>query len=167
MSAWAARPLALADLPGLLAVQRACYGAQYVEGHAVFARRLQSPANLSQVITDAGGRVLAYLAAYRSLQGKVTPLHGDFDTVATPDTAYQHDMAVLPDCAGQGLGPALLAALPAQGLRYGALVAVQGAQRYWARHGYQPQALACPTQRLHLAGYGPEAVYMLRKNDSY
>ena len=159
----APRPLALADLPGLLAVQHACYGAQYVEGHAVFARRLQSPANLSQVITDADGRVLAYLAAYRSLRGKVTPLHGNFDACPHPDTLYLHDLAVLPAYAGLGLGRALQAALPTQGLRYSALVAVQGAQRYWARQGYQPQTLACPTQRQRLAGYGPEAVYMLRE----
>ena len=34
------RPLCLADLPGLQAVQRQCYGADLVEGTDVFARRL-------------------------------------------------------------------------------------------------------------------------------
>jgi hypothetical protein len=35
------------DLPGLLEVQRACYGEGFVESAEVFARRLASPANCS------------------------------------------------------------------------------------------------------------------------
>ena len=157
------RPLTAADLPGLLAVQRACYGPGYVESAEVFARRLRNPAQCSQVAESAGA-VVAYLAAYPSLWGKVTPLHGDFEAVAQADTLYLHDMAVHPAHTGQGLAPALLAPLlhsaRAQGLRHSALVAVQGAQNYWARHGYTPQALQDTAQRQRLAGYGADAVYM-------
>lgn len=160
------RPLALADLPGLLDVQLACYGAGYIESAEVFARRLASPANCSLVLLR-DGRVAAYLAAYRSQIGKVTPLHGDFaavDATDGPDTLYLHDMAVHPDHAGQGLASALLAPLwqqaQAEGLRHSALVAVQGAQGYWARHGYAAQQVADAVQQQRLASYGPDAVYM-------
>lgn len=157
------RALSCADLPGLARVQAACYGADFVEGAEVFARRLQSPANCSLVV-EQGGNVLAYLAAYRSQRAKVTPLHGDFEPVATPDTLYLHDMAVHPDCAGRGLAQQLLAALRAQGagLRHSALVAVQGSQAYWQRQGYAEHQLHDALQRQRLASYGMGAVYMLK-----
>ena len=154
-------------LPGLLAVQQACYGAELVEGEAVFARRLASPANCSLVLEHAG-QVLAYLAAYHSVQGKVTPLHGDFETpVGTaPDTLYLHDMAVLPHLAGQGLPQRLLQPLweqaTARGLRQSALVSVQGSEGYWQRQGYVAQPLHQPEQQQRLASYGEGAVYMAR-----
>ena len=159
------RPLALSDLADLLAVQLACYGEGFVESGKVFARRLASPANCSLVL-ERGGSVCAYLAAYRSVRGKVTPLHGDFEAVARPDTLYLHDMAVLPSCAGQGLARALLTPLweraQQEGLRHTALVSVQGSQGYWARHGYTPQALEDAVQRQRLATYGEGASYMVR-----
>jgi len=167
------RPLALSDLADLLAVQRACYGEGFVESGEVFARRLASPVNCSLVL-ERDGRVCAYLAAYRSRLHKVTPLHGDFGAPHVPsgalpgdlDTLYLHDMAVLPALAGQGLAPALLAPLweraRQEGLRYTALVSVQGSQGYWARHGYAEQALADGVQRQHLASYGDGATYMVR-----
>lgn len=46
----APRALTTADLPALLAVQRACYGDAYVESAEVFARRLASPVNCSLVL---------------------------------------------------------------------------------------------------------------------
>jgi len=159
------RPLALSDLPDLLAVQLACYGEGFVESGEVFARRLASPANCSLVL-EQGGRVCAYLAAYRSVRGKVTPLHGDFEAVAQPDALYLHDMAVLPSCVGQGLARALLTPLweraQQEGLRHTALVSVQGSQGYWTRHGYAEQVLQDAVQRQRLATYGEGASYMVR-----
>ena len=159
------RPLSLADLPGLLQVQRACYGDDYVESAEVFARRLASPAQCSLVLED-GGRVCAYLAAYGSLLGKVTPLHGDFEAVPQPDTLYLHDMAVLPQLVGRGLARALLGPLwqhaTARGLRQSALVSVQGSQGFWERQGYAVQPLPDAAQRQRLEAYGAGAVYMVR-----
>lgn len=159
------RPLALSDLADLLAVQLACYGEGFVESGEVFARRLASPANCSLVL-EQGGLVCAYLAAYRSVRGKVTPLHGDFEAVAQPDTLYLHDMAVLPAHAGQGLARMLLRPLWAQaasqGLRHSALVSVQGSQVYWERQGYVLQPLPDVKQRERLSSYGEGAAYMAR-----
>ena len=164
--------LAPQHLPGLLAVQEACYGAGLVESAEVFTRRLTSPANCSLVLEYAG-QVVAYLAAYASERHKVTPLQGDFEAVAAPgrpDTLYLHDMAVLPQCAGRGLARALLQPLwsqaAAQGLRYTALVSVQGSQAYWERQGYAAQTLADAAQHACLASYGAGAIYMLRHLDA-
>jgi ribosomal protein S18 acetylase RimI-like enzyme len=159
------RPLTLSDLPGLLAVQLACYGEDFVESGEVFARRLASPVHCSLVLERAGV-VCAYLAAYRSVRGKVTPLHGDFEATPHADTLYLHDLAVRPDCAGQGLARALLEPMwnqaRAEGLQHTALVSVQGSEAYWQRHGYTAQPLADAVQRARLAGYGDGAVYMVR-----
>lgn len=159
------RPLTALDLPGLLAVQRACYGDGYIESAEVYARRLASAAQCSLVV-ERGGRICAYLAAYDSLEGKVTPLHGDFEATDSPDTLYLHDMAVLPELAGQGLARALLAPLwsgaAARGLARSALVAVQGSQGFWERRGYAVHTLHSTVHRQRLATYGDGAVYMLR-----
>ena len=159
------RPLTLADLPGLLAVQHACYGEGFVESAEVFARRIASPAQCSLVLED-GGLVCAYLAAYDSALGKITPLHGDFEPVPQPDTLYLHDMAVLPALAGRGLARALLEPLwhqaIARGLRQSALVSVRGSQGFWERHGYAAQPLHDAAQRQRLAAYGAGALYMVR-----
>ncbi len=154
-----------ADLPSVMAIQRACYGDAFVEGHDVLARRLASPANGS-LVALCGGEVQAYLAAYWSVAGKVTPLHGDFEACPQPDTLYLHDMAVHPDQAGQGLARRLLAPLWEQalrrGMRHAALVSVQGSQDYWCRQDFKVHPLQDPQQKRHLASYGSEAVYMLR-----
>lgn len=159
------RALTAADLPGLLQVQLACYGADFAESGEVFARRLASAANCSLAL-EQGGRVRAYLAAYRSRMAKLTALHGDFEAVAQPDTLYLHDMAVHPEAAGQGLARALLQALwqhaREQGLRHTALVSVQGSRGYWQGHGYAVHLLTDAQQLQRLHSYGQDAIYMAR-----
>ena len=160
------RPLQADDLPALLQIQLACYGAGFIESAEVYARRLASPVNCS-LVCESDGQPCAYLAAYRSRTGKVTPLHGDFAASHdAPDTLYLHDMAVLPSHAGQGLARALLERMWAQGrawgLRRSALVSVQDSQAYWERQGYDARPLHDAGQRSLLASYGAGAVYMMR-----
>ena len=119
MPALEVRPLQPDDLPALMAVQRAAYGDGFMESTEVFARRLASPVNCSLALL-LDGALCAYLAAYQSVQGKVTPLHGDFEPpVGTaPDTLYLHDMAVpAPVGAGRGAGPAAECAGVGAGVR--------------------------------------------------
>lgn len=159
------RPLRPGDLPALMHIQLACYGAEYAESESVFARRLAHPQQCSLAV-ERGGALLAYLAAYWSVAGKITPLQGDFAACAAPGVLYLHDMAVHPAHAGQGLAGRLLAPLWAQGRERGihrsCLVSVQDTQDYWRRHGYEPQPLQDPLQRQLLASYGGHAVYMQR-----
>ncbi|HQD16848.1 MAG TPA: GNAT family N-acetyltransferase, partial [Ottowia sp.] len=134
VSSWRVSPLAGADLPALLQVQAACYGDALLEGTAVYARRLASPAHCGLGLRGEEG-LLAYLAAYWSVRGAVTPLHGDFAPRADADTLYLHDLAVRPEHTGQGLGQQLLAAAWQQartrGVRHAALVSVQGTRGFW------------------------------------
>jgi ribosomal protein S18 acetylase RimI-like enzyme len=163
------RPLALADLPGLLDVQRSCYGGGYVESAEVFAQRIACPTQCSLVL-EVQGRVMAYLAAYDSMMGKVTQLHGEFEPAPHPDTLYLHDLAVLPELGGQGMAARLLHTLwqgaQRRGLQRAALVSVQGSQGFWQHHGYVAYTLQDTAQRERLAAYGRDAVYMMRRLDS-
>lgn len=157
--------LAGSDAASLIAVQRACYGDSLIESAEVYRRRLASPAGLS-LGAIRHGALVAYLAAYRSRLGKVTPLHGDFASEDLPDALYLHDLAVRPTLAGQGVGQRLVASLvagvSAEGLGQVALVAVPGARRYWAGRGFRQGRLADADQQRHLATYGPGAVYLTR-----
>ncbi|WP_394680829.1 GNAT family N-acetyltransferase [uncultured Comamonas sp.] len=160
---WSLEPLTAQHLDGLMQVQLACYGADFMESAALYAERLASPGQCSLVIVQ-GREVLAYLAAYRSVLGKVTPLHGGFACASPADTLYLHDMAVAPAHAGEGLASALLQAMLQQaqgdGLRYSALVSVMGSQPYWQRKGYAPLLPWSAQERDALYSYGDDAQYM-------
>lgn len=161
---WHIRPLCMADLDGLMLVQVACYGSEYMESREIYRSRLTCPMQCSLVAVQ-DDVVIAYLAAYRSILGSVTPLHGEFAIHTHPDTLYLHDMAVRPDLAGLGLASSLLeAAWRAQDWSplYSALVSVQGSQNYWQRKGYAPQAQLTSPNAGNLRTYGDDAVYMVR-----
>lgn len=164
-SRWQIRPLLHADLDGLMQVQEACYGANYMESLEVYRSRLACPAQCSLVAMQ-DDVVLAYLAAYRSTLGSVTPLHGEFAIHPQPDTLYLHDMAVDPTVAGLGLATALFAAMwkeaRAWSPRFSALVSVQGSQNYWRCKGYEPHTDLSSANREKLRGYGNDADYMAR-----
>lgn len=160
---WQIRRLALADLEGLMRVQEACYGLGYMESQEIYRARLASNAQRSLVAVQ-GDVVLGYLAAYHSNLGCITPLHGHFSASAEPDTLYLHDMAVSPECAGQGLASALFSAMLQEAQawtpRYSALVSVQGSQGYWEHKGYTQYTSLTPEQANALRSYGEDAVYM-------
>jgi GNAT superfamily N-acetyltransferase len=158
---WRLRPLGRADVPALLQVQAACYGVEWLEDAALYARRLASPAHCSLALCDESGALRAYLAAYWSVRGAVTPLHGDFAAHAAADTLYLHDLAVHPAHAGSGLARALLDTAWRQardrGIRHAALVSVQGTADFWRRQGFAPAPAPAG-----LDSYGPQALYMTR-----
>ncbi len=112
------------------------------------------------VARDAQG-VCAYLFAYPSRLGKVTPLGGHFALPDAPDTLYLHDLAVAPRAAGQGVARRLVDALLARagGLRHSALVSVQDTRRFWESLGYLPAA----GDAAALATYPQDALYMAKR----
>lgn len=160
---WEIRRLTLADLEGLMRVQEACYGQGYMESQEIYRARLACNAQCSLVAVHREV-VLGYLAAYHSNLGCITPLHGNFSACAEPDTLYLHDMAVSPECAGQGLASALFSAMlreaQAWAPRYSALVSVQGSRGYWEHKGYALYQSLTPNQADALRSYGDDAVYM-------
>ena len=87
------------------------------------------------------------------------------DTVLTElpsgaDCLYLHDLALVGDVRGLGLGEAMVAMLAgvarAHGFAHIALTAVSRSWGFWERQGFH--RVACPA----LASYGEAAVYMVR-----
>jgi predicted N-acetyltransferase YhbS len=161
------RPMTDDDLHAVLAVQAACYPPSMQEPRGVLRERLRAAPATSLVACDAGG-VCAYVFAYPSRLGRITPLHAGFAPEPDADTLYVHDLAVLPRAHGRGLGRRLAQALfdgaRRQGLRHGALVAVLDARAFWAGLGF---AGAAPGQGDEaLASYPGGAVYMARLLDA-
>ncbi|KGF81792.1 hypothetical protein IA69_11090 [Massilia sp. JS1662] len=149
-----------ADLDAVLAVQAACYPPAMQEAADVVRARLRASPDTVLVARDAAG-VCAYLFAYRSRLGKVTPLGGHFALPDAPDTLYLHDLAVAPRAAGQGVARRLVEAMlvRAGGLRHSALVSVQDTRRFWESLGYLPAA----GDPAALATYPDDALYMARR----
>jgi len=155
-------PMTRDDLEGVLGVQAACYPPAMQEpAHVVLARLAASPGTVLIARDDAG--VCAYLFAYPSRLGKVTPLGGAFAVAAEPDTLYLHDLAVAPRAAGQGVARTLVARLhddaAVRGLRHAALVSVQDSLAFWESLGYAQAA----GDRAALATYPGDAHYMTKR----
>lgn len=154
------------DLDAVLAIQLACYGAGFVEDGALIARRLAAAPETGWV-AEHEGAVRAYLAAYPSIAGKLTALHGEFEVAADADTLYLHDLAVHPAASGLGLGPRLVrhawAHAAKAGWRQSTLVSVQASVGFWERQGYAAMQPADPAQQARLATYPGTSIYMARR----
>ncbi len=155
-----------ADIDDVCALQLEAYVPGMVESAEVLRSRLASCAETSWVAEDEYG-LCAYLFAYRSLHGHISPLGYEFRHVPHADSLYLHDLAVSQRVAGQGVG-ALLVRLALQqalahGLRYSCLVSVQSSRIFWNRLGYQEQEVADQAQRASLDTYTGPAWYMVRK----
>ncbi len=159
------RPMREGDIDAVLEIQQHCYPQALLETEAVIRARLAAHPEFAWVAEDAEG-VCAYLFAYPSQLGKVTPLDAEFPAVEAADCLYLHDLAVHPRAAGRGLGPALvrhkLALGKARQLRHSALVSVQASEAFWARQGFTPREALTDEQREHLASYRVAATYMTR-----
>ena len=158
------RALGAADVNAVLRIQAQCYGDGFAEPGEVFTRRLQSVGHCSWA-AEQGGELVAYLAAYWSRPGAITPLNGDFADYADASVLYLHDMAVSSVVAGQGLAQRMVQAVKTQararGVQRTALVSVQGSQLYWERQGYKADSVTNAAQQQHLASYGEGALYMV------
>ena len=152
------------DLDAVLSVQAACYPPAMQEAGAVVRSRIRA-AGATSFVAECEGKLVAYVFAYRSTRGAVTPLDAHFELAEAGDTLYIHDLSVAPLAAGRGLARRLVGRLRAlareQGLARCALVSVQDSQRFWERLGFRESACGEPA-RLALATYPPVAIYMCR-----
>lgn len=153
------------DLDAVLAVQAACYPPSMQEAGEVVLARMRL-AGESCVVAQDGEGVCAYLFAYPSRLGKVTPLGAEFDAAAGADTLYLHDLSVAPRVHGRGLARRLvgqlLAQARAQGMTASALVSVQDTAGFWTGLGYEAFETGCPAAHAALASYPGVARYMVR-----
>ena len=95
------RALGADDVDAVMRIQQHCYGADFAEPREVFVRRLRTAGHCSWA-AERGGELVAYLAAYWSRPGAITPLNGDFAEYDDASVLYLHDMAVSEAAAGQG-----------------------------------------------------------------
>lgn len=177
MSEFLLRPMQVADLPGVLAVQAQCYGNMLLESEAALASRLAlSPATcwVAQAGNEpaAGAPLAAYLFTHAWPRSTLPTLDGVLPaavpaaaTAVAGLTWFVHDMAVAPTGRGGGLAQRLYRAAQATalqaGLHHSRLIAVQAAGAWWQRLGYRPlDAAQTAPFAAKLAGYGAGAVIM-------
>ena len=131
------RPLHHWPIEAVMAVQASAYGPHLLESAHVLAAKMAVGRNLCLGL----GAPPAVPCA--------------------PDCVYLHDFAIAPAHRGQRLAALLLRQVlqnaRAAGLRHAVLVAVQGADAWWLRHGFTPAAPPQP-----LASFGAAAVWMTR-----
>jgi GNAT superfamily N-acetyltransferase len=141
MSEIVLRPLAVADMPAVLAVQAQCYGDMLLESSDALASRLALSPDTCWAAALPDGALAAYLFTHPGPKTR-RPLDGVLARDWMPDAAltwFVHDMAVAPVGRGMGLAQRLYAAARdaalADGLRSSRLIAVQSAA-VWRRLGY-------------------------------
>jgi GNAT superfamily N-acetyltransferase len=129
-------------------------------------QRIAAARNYCWVAHDELG-LFAYLFAYPSLHGKVTPLGGCFEVQAGGDTLYLHDLAVSKRAVRSGAGSNLVelavASALAQGFSHSALVAVQESHAFWEGHGFKLHEALSTQEAAHLRTYPGSPVYMTRQ----
>jgi GNAT superfamily N-acetyltransferase len=158
------RPMTPEDLDGVCAVAAVAFP-DHFEERDCFADRLSLHPEGCRVLTN-GREVLGYLIAYPSRRGAIPPLNSRMAALyPDADVLYLHDLALRPEARGGGHAQTAIETLINQAQGDGwpaiALVAVNDAEAFWARHGFVVDPP--PDARAKLAGYGPDARYMLRR----
>lgn len=156
------RPMATADLPAVTAISAEVHG-HYAEPLEIYAERLRlCPAGCFTCEVD--GKVRGLLVTHPWRRAEPPPALGAMlDMIPAPaDTWYLHDIALLPDTRGLGAGQAAVALVDglarAAGVLDITLVAVNGADRFWATQGFD-------YVDAEAGGYGPGTYVMRRPVD--
>jgi GNAT superfamily N-acetyltransferase len=135
--AW--RPMREADLSAVSAISDLVHG-RFTEPVAVCAERLALHPSGCHVL-ERGGAAAGYLVShpwYRDSPPKLGAMLGAIPSPA--ETYYLHDIALLPAARGSGAGRAALELVVAHARALGfgevTLMAVGGADRFWAAQGF-------------------------------
>lgn len=140
----------------------------FFEDMPVFAERQRLfPEGAKYLEID--GRGMGYLLSHPWSAGEPPLLNSLLGGIpAAASTYYIHDLALLPDARGTGATAAVIAMLEELAIslsfRTISLVAVNGSQRFWARHGFMP--VRCPEFAEKLASYEDSAALMVRELDA-
>lgn len=157
------RAMTAADLDRVLAIADIVHPA-YPEERSVFEERLALyPAGCR--VAERGGEAIGYGVMHPGRLGVPPPLDTPLGSLpADADCLYLHDIALLPESRGTGLGAAVLGyahGLAArEGWRWLALTSTPGARSYWDRAGFTPYADGGPALEAKLASYGGGMSYM-------
>ncbi|NUA98501.1 GNAT family N-acetyltransferase [Azospirillum melinis] len=157
------RAMTAADLDRILAIADIVHPA-YPEERSVFEERLALyPAGCR--VAERDGEAIGYGVMHPGRLGVPPPLDTPLGSLpADADCLYLHDIALLPESRGTGLGSAVLnyahGLAKREGWRWLALTSTPGARSYWERVGFTPYAEGGPALEVKLASYGGGMSYM-------
>ena len=137
----------------------------HFEGRPMFANRLALAAEGCFVLAEDDGEPMGYAISYPWRIDSAPPLNTLIDAIpGDADVFYLHDLALHPEARGTGATKAIVERLADQARSRGwpamALVAVNDAAGFWAKHGFEVRETAAVADKL--AGYGSDARYMVR-----
>ena len=158
------RAMTAADLDAVTVIAAVGFP-DHFEGRDCFENRLTlNPAGCF-VLAGEGKTVRGYLVAYPWAEHAAPALNTLIDRIpANASVMYLHDLAIAPAVRGGGWSRPIVERLAQDARAAGwpalTLVAVNDAVPFWERHGFvvtDPPGMADK-----LAGYGPDARYMVR-----
>jgi GNAT superfamily N-acetyltransferase len=153
------------DLDGVVAVAAEAFP-DHFEDRACFAERLALFPRGCRVLVNGNGAVGGYFFAYPWRADAAPPLNSLVGALPPdPDVLYLHDLALSRTVRGGGRARSAVEAV-VKLAREGrwpviALIAVNDAGPFWARHGFE--VVDPPGMREKLASYGSDARYMVRR----
>ena len=147
-----------ADWPDMIRVQAEAYHSLAPESKEVLRSKWLTSPESCFICRDKNKTAVAYLLAHPWAHASPPKLHTRIESTIEADQWFIHDLAVLPQMAGNGIASqllnALLSALPQ--VRQFQLVAVQGSTQFWAGKGFVPV-----NQGEHYSSYGVGAQQMI------
>ena len=137
----------------------------YPESEEVPAERLALFPAGCLIAEGTPGEVLGYAVSHPGRLGRPPALDSRLGELPSgADCLYLHDVALLPEARGLGLGESLVDLLRALGVRSGlkvlALTAVNRSTSYWRSRGFSDYS-GDGVLAAKLASYGDDAVYMI------
>jgi len=156
------------DLDAVVEIARLSFP-DHFEDRACFQNRLGLYPRGCFALTTGEGAVRGYLIAYPWRADAAPPLNTVIEGLpAEADMIYLHDLALHPGARGGGATTEIVERLAEQAAEDGwpaiALVAVNDAARFWAKHGFEARTPTGMDQKL--ASYGADARYMVRRLDA-
>jgi len=163
----AVRPLTEHCLPAVDLIQRAAYSPSFLEELAILADKIAHYPDGCWA-AEVEGQVVGYLLSHPACFANPPGLNQLLDVrTGALDCYFIHDVAVLPAHRGQGLAQLLLGMAMRQAAQRGfaevALIAVQNAQGFWQRRGFQFVPETVPAVAAVRRSYGSQAHYMVRR----
>jgi ribosomal protein S18 acetylase RimI-like enzyme len=159
------RPMTLDDTAALESIVFACYSADLFESTESLRSKLERSPD-SCFVACKNNKVLGYLIAIPALLSSPPLLNTETKKLPeAPDTLYLHDLALMPECRGTGIGAKLVAAFFAAQRAFqlpnAALVAVQNSAPYWQRYGFISAETTTDIDG-KINSYGWDASYMVK-----
>ena len=139
-------PLLPGDLDAVMLVQEQCYAPELLEGPEVFRAILAHQPDLCRVVLadSEKRRVVGYMVAHRVRDTAAPPSLGEAPgpgSFPAEGPVFIHDVCLLEEARGRGLVTRLLGEIQEGAVHGMCLVAVQGTEAMWRRHGFAPN---CP-----------------------